>query len=222
VGDTPKSYEKIDYVHEHWIDPDSRELWIHGVDISGSSYEGIEPGVEYIMATKVIKNLHFFRKQSTKDPVLIHLHTCGGVWEEGMAIYDTIRSMPYPVTMISYTHARSMSSIILQAADKRVLMPSSYFMFHYGTLGTDGDAKSVYSQVDFTKQQDEVMIDIYVDCVRNSEKFKDQSETKIRKTLVDIMNKKGDVFLKAEEAIEWGFADEILQEWPSYLKWKKR
>lgn len=225
MSEPPKVDERIDLVHNHWIDPDSREIWIHGVDVSGSSYEGEEPGVEYLMATKVIKNLHYFRKQSSRASVTIHMQTCGGDWQEGMAIYDTIKLMPYPVTIISYTHARSMSSVILQAAagphDTRLLMPHSYFLFHYGYLGSSGNAKDVYSEIDFARKQDEVMINIYVESARKSKKFKGQDDKKIRKTIIDSMDKKGDVYLTAEEALEWGFADGIVDSWPEHCRWKR-
>jgi ATP-dependent Clp protease protease subunit len=217
--------EKISSTHDYWIDPESREMWIHGVDVSSGEGEWPEPGVEYNMATTVIKNLHYLRKQSETKEVVIHLHTCGGEVGEGFAIYDTIRLMPYPVTIISYTHARSMSSIILQAAagesDKRLLLPSSHFMFHWGSIVTGGHAIAVYSEVDFYKKYDELMLDIYVDCVKKGVKFKGKTESQIRKYLKDMMNKKSDVFLTAEEAVEWGFADGILERWPSNAKWKK-
>ena len=81
--------ERIEIVHDYWIDPDSREIWIHGVDVSSSDGEWDEPGVEFIMANRVIKNLHYLRKQSSRAGVTIHLHTCGGIVSDGFAIYDT-------------------------------------------------------------------------------------------------------------------------------------
>ena len=218
--------ERIEVVHDYWIDPDSREIWIHGVDVSSSDGEWEEPGVEFIMANKIIKNLHYLRKQSSRAGVTIHMHTCGGMVGDGFAIYDTIKLMPYPVTIISYTHARSMSSIILQAAagpyDTRLLMPSSHFMFHFGTIHTGGHTQGVYSEVEFAKNYDELMLDVYVDSIKGSEKFKGMTEEKIRKTLVDIMNQKCDVFLTAKEAVEWGFADGIVESWPDNSKWRNK
>jgi ATP-dependent protease ClpP protease subunit len=120
--------EDIQSVHDYWLDVDSRQMWIHGKHDYYRDEE-VEPGVEYMMATTVIKNLHVLLNHSESEPVVIHLHTCGGDYQEGMAIYDAIKSMPYYVNMINYTHARSMSSIIFQAADNRVMMPNSYFMF---------------------------------------------------------------------------------------------
>lgn len=205
---------EIKDVHEHWIDTKSREIWIHGIDILASTdYEGGEPGVEYMMATRVIKNLHILLKQSRTKPVTLHLHSCGGIWEEGMAIYDTIKAMPYKTTIITYTHARSMSSIILQAADKRLMLPNSSFMFHYGGLWVGGEAKTVYSNVDFTKHTDEIMLDIYLQAIRKSKskKFKSYTDEKLKTYLRSMMDKKGDVYLTAKEAVEWGFADGILE-----------
>ena len=165
------THEDLVEVHDYWVNRKTREIWIHGVETRDVS--GEEPGVEYMMATRVIKNLHLLKDMDRDKEVVVHLHTCGGVWEEGMAIYDTIKSMPYHVTIISYTHARSMSSIILQAADERVLMPSSYFMFHYGSLEVGGHPLQVQSEVDFSRLCDDKMIQIYVDAIikSGSEKF---------------------------------------------------
>ena len=203
----------LEAVHNHWINPVTREIWIHGIDMNTDSYEGDEPGVEYMMANRVIENLHLLRFQSATEPALIHLHTCGGIYEEGMAIYDTICSMPFHVTIVSYTHARSMSSIILQAADRRMMMPNSHFMFHYGTLTVNGEAKTVVSNVDFTKHQTNTMIDIYVTKTQHGRKFQGWTAGRIRRHITKQMDSKGDVFLTAAETVEWGFADEILTSW---------
>jgi len=208
------SENSLQDIHEYWVDIDRREIWIHGFDTNiQSDYEGNEPGVDYMMANRVIKNLHMLRYASAKKPVVVHLHTCGGIWEEGMALYDTIRMMPYPVTMVSYTHARSMSSIILQAADTRLMLPNSCFMFHYGTLAVGGHAPTVHSNVDFARQNDQTMLSIYVERCFGSKHFKKKSREEVRAELAMMMDKKGDVFLTAQQAVDWGFADGILENW---------
>jgi len=213
---SPEKAYLYDLIHRFWINPFSREIWIHGIDMNNDTgYEGDEPGVEYMMASQTIKNLHLLKHEDETKPVIIHLHTCGGLYEEGMAIYNTIRLMPYKTTIISYTHARSMSSIILQAADKRLLMPDSYFMFHYGSLAVDGGYKLVISNVEFTKIQNARMVDIYVEKAIKSKKFKGWTEGRLRKHLQSLMDKKTDVFLTAEQAVEWGFADGVVKKWPN-------
>ena len=186
-------------------------MWIHGVDTWDSSEYG-EPGVEYMMATKVIKNLHVLKNISRTEPITIHLHTCGGFVEEGLAIYDAIKLMPYKVKMISYTHARSMSSIILQAADERILLPNSYYMFHDGEMYTGGTKKQVVSSVEFWEKQDGSMMEIYIDTLKyRGKKYSGWSRDKIKQMLREHMDKKEDVYLTAQQAVEWGLADKILR-----------
>jgi ATP-dependent protease ClpP protease subunit len=210
----------ITNIHEKWIDTNNREIWIHGIDkLNDSDYDGEEPGVEYMMATRVIKNLHILRRQSETERVTVHLHTCGGVDTEGFAIYDAIMMMPYPTTIINYTHARSMSSIIFQAGSTRVMLPSSYFMIHLGKMFVGGNAKEVYTNIEFNRHSDKRMLDIYVNKTKHSNKFRGMKDDEIKGYLVDQMDKKSDVFLTADEAVEWGFADYVLREkWPSKIE----
>ncbi|MFA5124811.1 MAG: ATP-dependent Clp protease proteolytic subunit [Patescibacteria group bacterium] len=202
----------IDVLHNFGIDLQNRQLWISGtnIDLLTADDAGPEPGVEYMMSNRVIRNLHLLRLRSETAPALVHLHTCGGDYHEGMAIYNALRSMPFPITIISYTHARSMSSIIIQAAEKRVLMPDSYFMIHYGQLYAGGEAKTVKSNVEFDKIGTDRMLDIYVEKAKKGKKFIKWSETRIRNFLKRKMDEKGDFFLMPEEAVEFGFADEVF------------
>lgn len=203
----------METLQDYWIDLANREMWIRGIEESSSAeIEGAEPGVEYMMATRTIMNLNALRLKGSEE-VLVHMHTCGGLWEEGMAIYDTISAMPYKVTILSYTHARSMSSLILQAADERLLMPSSYVMLHYGTLAFDGEATTVLSNIERAKYDSKRMLDIYVDSMTSGRKFKDWTEEAVRKFLVEQLDKKSDVFLTPREAINWGLADGIFEKW---------
>lgn len=211
----------IDSLHNYWIDRKSRQLWIHGTQIAPTSVDDVggEPGVEYVMATRVIKNLHILRMDSVTEPVLIHMHTCGGQWEEGMAIYDSIRSMPYHVTIISYTHARSMSSIILQSADRRIMMPNSYFLIHRGSMSLCTDeALKAQSIMDWYKEKGDDMLNIYVDSMLNSPKFSGKTRDELYQIVKTKMDKKSDVYFTPTKAIEWGFADEVFTDWNSVLK----
>jgi ATP-dependent protease ClpP protease subunit len=146
------------------------------------------------------------RTNPNKD-IVIHMKTCGGDYHEGMAIYDTIKNCPNHVTIISYTHARSMSSLIIQAADLRLTMPNSYFMIHDGSLFIGGTVKQVNSYVEFTKVSDNTMMDIYIDVMREKGFLKTDEQR--YNWLRDKMDKKEEVYLTAEEAIEYGFIDKI-------------
>lgn len=203
----------VEEMHEYGLNLKDFSIYLTGFrkEYGGQDEDFSEPGVEYQMATQFIKNLHVLQGKNARRPILIHMKTCGGWWKEGMAIYDAIRACPNNITILSYTHARSMSSIILQAADKRVLMPNSYFLFHEGTLEVAGTVKQAFSA---TRWEEKVilptMLNIYAGSLRRKGKFQRWSLERIRKMLQALMNKREDVYLTAQQAVEWGFADEVF------------
>lgn len=206
-------------IHSYDIDVPANHIYLFGHDdYAGSEFlEGDEPGVEYTMANRFIRNLNILRRNSDK-PILIHMKTCGGEFAEGMAIYDTIKSCPNHVTILSYTHARSMSSLIFQAADKRVMMPHSTFMFHDGTMATDGTIKQFLNEADEIKKYSAQMMKIYIDVMKQKGKFKRTSRQKIYDWLRAQMDKREEVYLDAAQAIQYGFADEIFDgDWDNLL-----
>lgn len=204
----------VEELHAHGINLMDFSIYLTGYpkeygDGGDAQYD--EPGVEYQMATQFIKNLHILSSKDPKKPILIHMKTCGGYWEEGMAIFDAIRACPNPTTILSYTHARSMSSIILQAADKRVLMPHSYFLFHEGTLALSGTSKVVLSMARWEEKiTGPTMLDIYSHSLKKKGKYSKHSPAWIKAMLQKHMNAKEDVHLTAREAVDWGFADEVF------------
>lgn len=204
-------------IHTFDIDIDSNQIYLFGREEYAFDTENGEPGVEYAMANKFIRNLNTLIRKS-EDPILIHMKTCGGFWEEGMAIYDAIKACPNYVAILSYTHARSMSSIIFQAADKRIMMPNSTFMFHDGEIYMGGTVKQFLTEVEQVKANTEIMMQIYVDSMKESDRWKDADDEEIKKWLRDQMDKKEDVHLNAEKAIEHGFADEIFSGWEDLVK----
>lgn len=218
-------------IQEFGLDLDNREIWLTpdpSLNV-GAGEESTEVGVEWIMAAKFLKNLRILQNSTNHDePILIHMKTNGGIHEEGMAIFDAISACPCPVTILSYTHARSMSSIILQAADKRVLMPNSCFMFHEGENMVSGTDKQVRTWVKWGEFGTKKMLDLYVHVMTREGCWEDARLA--RQWLIDEMNDKEDVYLTAKEAIKNGFADEIfngdwdgLTEYPDHIssRWSK-
>lgn len=217
----------VDQIHDKGINLKDFSIYLAGVEkwYQGDDRDFSEPGIEYQISNRFIKNLHILSARNPRHPILVHMKTCGGYWEEGMAIYDALLACPNPVTILSYTHARSMSSIILQAADKRVLMPHSYFLFHEGTLELAGTNKGVLSNAKWIeKVVNPTMMEIYVRALKRRGRYQKWSEDKIRKHLQEHMDKKEDVFLTPKQAVEWGFADEVFGEsghfnWPALRKY---
>lgn len=201
------------YILENDIDLISNHIYLFGIEsyIYGAGSDATnEPGVEYVLANRFIRNLNMCMRRNPETPLVIHMKTCGGDWTEGMAIFDSIKAFPWPVTIINYTHARSMSSLIFQACNKRVMMPNSYFLFHDGTFGIEGTVKQVRSAVKFDRLSEKVMLGIYSKAMQQQGEFAGKSLKSIEKWLRNRMNQEEDVYITADEAVKYGLADEIF------------
>jgi ATP-dependent protease ClpP protease subunit len=217
VADDP-----IYQIHEFNIDLKANHIYLTGIpDYIISNFEDptVEPGVEYAMASRFIKNLNILMRKSSNS-ILIHMKTSGGDWREGIAIYDVIKACPNRVTILNYTHARSMSSLIFQAADKRVMMPNSVFMFHEGTMDFSGTVKQFRTEFEEDKIARETMLNIYVASMKDSGCMSSKTKPQIRRWLINEMDKKEEVYLTAEQTVEYGFADEIFGQ-DGHYDWKK-
>lgn len=217
-------HDAIRAVHEWNVDVRQFAIHITGESRDYNSDELLdEPGVEYQMSARLIKNLQILRDLDPARPILIHMKTCGGDWNEGMAMYDAILYASNPVVILNYTHARSMSSIILQAADKRVMMPHSHFMFHDGTLEVSGTYKGAITNIEWSKKEHPVMVDIYASRMKEKGKFSKKTKIEIKEMLERQMDKREDVFLMAQEAVSWGLADSIFDgNWQKLTKYVRR
>ena len=106
--------ELIYDIHNFSVNADTRELFLN----PDYNVENDEAEVDHRMAVTLIKNITFLNSQND-NPIIVHMCSCGGSWEYGLAIYDAIKSSQSEVYIITYAHASSMSSIILQAGDYR-------------------------------------------------------------------------------------------------------
>jgi len=129
------SIDRVAYnLHEYQVIPETREIFLHRHIHSESGDDGDGCGIDYRAATRFIKNLTLLNNQG-HDNIFVHMESRGGDWADGMAIYDAIKASESPVIILAYAHARSMTSIIIQAATVRVMMPSAIFLILLPTIG---------------------------------------------------------------------------------------
>lgn len=221
------------------------DTWLnHGVDIqnrliyfgsSSQSSDGEDTGIDAVTSERIYKNLRAL--ESLGDgPITIVLNSIGGSWYHGMAIYDTIKACKCHCTIIVYGQAMSMGSVILQAADRRVMMPNSRFMMHYGKYSMKDDHTKIVER--FSREigtMNREMEAIYVSSVLRkisevgvkpvqealTRIFKNHVspdarpvklagrslEKSVTATIVELIN--FDIYLSASETVSIGLADEI-------------
>jgi len=198
--------ESIDRFYDYDIYTETRTIYIGSVE---SDMDKGESGTDAAMAERAIKGLHLL---DTSAPVgdkaiTVIMNNPGGDYYHGMAIYDAIKSCKNHVTVVIYGHVMSMGSIILQAADKRVMTQNSTLMIHYGYINADGASKNFERIAAENKRLDKVTEKILLDRIKQKNpKF---LPNKIKEML------EFDTFLTAEQALELGLIDEILGEEPA-------
>ena len=197
--------ELITDFHTYGINPDTREI------VLMSNPENPEDGIDWTCANTFIKNLLLLNSMN-HTPILVHQITCGGEWNYGIAIYDAIAASPSPVVLLAHAHARSMSSIIPQAAKKRVIMPNCDFMIHFGSAGYEGDSRSFVAEAKEIDLADARMLEIYTaKCVRgNFFRRNKYSKDRVREFLRAQMNKIREWYMPAPESVDKGFMDGIF------------
>jgi ATP-dependent protease ClpP protease subunit len=197
--------ELINDFHTWGVNPDTREI------VLMSSADNPEDGIDWTCANTFIKNLLLLNTMNHM-PILVHQCTCGGEWAYGIAIYDAIAASPSPVVLVAHAHARSMSSIIPQAAKRRVIMPSADFMIHFGTSGYEGDSRSFVAEGQQTNRLDAMMLEIYTaKCVRgNFFRRNKYSKDRVREYLRRRMNDIREWYMPATEAVDKGFMDAVF------------
>ena len=202
----------FDY-HNYGCNITSREIFLH--NHYGSNDEE-NPGVEYKMSNTFIKNLRALDAKSS-DQVTIHMHSVGGEWSDGMAIFDAISMCRCYVTMVAYGQVESMSSIIFQSADTRYITPNTYFMSHFGSTSANGEYLNVQNWVKYEKHICDIMLDVYARrCINGpyfQEKYSGNPTIGKVKNFLNTKLKSGDWYINSEEAVYYGFADEVIDSW---------
>lgn len=200
----------LDNWHQHRVDRHAFTIYVGGDPHREGDWDGndSEPGVEHHMADRLELNLHVLTNLSKTRPILILLASCGGLWDEGMQMAAAIATCPNPVTVLALKWARSMTSIIPLAADRFLMRPPAQFMFHHGNAAfaglAGGELDTWKAECDSARQ---TMLDLYVDRLKQGGKHARKSPATIRPMLEKMMERKVDVWLTADEAVEWGFAD---------------
>ena len=161
------------------------------------------------VANLVIAQMLFLSNEDNKKDIHFYINSPGGAITSGLAVYDTMRFLRCDVATYCVGQAASMAAVLLAGgkADKRFLLKNSRVLLHQpmitGVLqgpATDLDIEAheilrlrnrLYSILaEHTNQSPEK---IEKDCDRN-------------------------LWLQAEEAIEYGLVDRILQKAPEIVR----
>lgn len=191
--------DDIEKFHDCGIYLPTRTIYMGSETIDNES----ESGCDAAMAERIVKNLHILDTLN-QEPITILMNNIGGDEYHCFAMYDTIKACKSHITIKVVGHAMSAGSIILQAADERVMLPTSRQMIHYGTWGVHDHAKTTQKWAEEGKKIDKWMEKMYLDKIH--EKHPKYKIGRIQKLLDH------DTFLTAQESVDLGLADKVLYE----------
>jgi ATP-dependent Clp protease, protease subunit len=191
--------DDIDKFHDYNLYIPTRTIYMgsESVDDSGES------GCDSAMAERFVKNIHILDAISN-EPITVIMNNIGGDEYHGFAMYDAIKLCKSKVIVKVMGHAMSMGSIILQAADERLMAPTSRQMIHYGTWAFEGHARTAHKWSEEGKKIDRWMESMYLKKIQ--EKHPEYTVETLR-ALLDH-----DTFLTAQESVRLGLADKVVGE----------
>lgn len=202
---TSKGYI-IDEMHRWNVLLETREIFLHGF-IDNTEYD---PGVEYRMANIFLKNITLLERIDSKKPIIIHHHSIGGEWCEGMMMFDAIRQCNAPTVSITHGMAASMGSLVPLAADMVVSMPSCWWMIHDGYTDIEGHTyKQSRSWTEWEKVTRNQMMDIYAESCIDAVIHEGKTEKQLINIIQKQLDQKEDWWLCPNDAKEFGFINGI-------------
>ena len=168
--------------------------------------------VEDSMANLIVAQMLFLESQNPDKPINLYINSPGGSVTAGLAIYDTMQFIKCPVHTMVMGQAASMGSFLAQAgaAGHRYVLPESRTMIHRVSSGTRGTSGSVHVQeLEFedarrhfeeSKRLNTRLTELYV---------RHNTAGKTYEELFETM--KFDTFLSAQEAVDNGLADKVVE-----------
>ena len=97
------------------------------------------------VANIVTSQLLFLQMQNPDKLVNLYINSPGGIVSDGMAIYDVMQFVSYPVSTTCCGMAASMAAVLLSGGEKgqRGALPHSKIMIHQPLGGAQGQASDI-------------------------------------------------------------------------------
>lgn len=155
-------------------------------------------------ANSIVAQLLYLESTNPEEPVELYINSPGGSVSAGLAIYDTMKYVNTPVHTFVSGQACSMGSLLLAAGEKgkRHSLKHSRIMLHQPLGGASGQASDILIQAKEIQKTKDTIIGIYAEATGQS-----------KDNLTQLLDR--DHWLTAEEAVEFGVIDTVLdkREW---------
>lgn len=151
----------------------------------------------------VVAQILFLEAEDPDKDIHFYIDSPGGSVTDGMAIYDTMQYVKCDVSTICIGMAASMGAFLLAggAKGKRMILPNAEVMIHQPSGGTQGQATEIQIAAEHI--------------LRTKKKLNEILATNTGQPVEKVAeDTERDNWLSAEEALEYGIVDKIIDKRP--------
>ena len=151
------------------------------------------------VANLVVAQLLYLSREDAERDISMYINSPGGQIYAGLAIYDTMQMIPNKISTVAVGVTASFGTVLLAAGSKgsRYALPHSTIHMHQPLGGTQGQASDIEIQAKEILRLKSSLNRIL-------------SESTGKKLEVIEKDTERDFFLSAEQAIDYGIVDKIL------------
>lgn len=179
----------VDAYLDHGIDIQNRRVWLVG-DVEEDSILNAIKGL-YLMDT------------ISDEPCELFISTYGGDMTEAHALYDIIHTLGCAVHTFAFGKCMSAGPLLFACGDKghRWVAPHAEFMMHDYTSTISGLAATLKIELDYAEKINKERLRLLAHHSNKTYQF-----------WRGLCNRKTDVYFSADDAIDWGIADQVWVE----------
>ena len=146
----------------------------------------------------LIRQLRYLQNEDPKAPITLYINSPGGSVDSGMALYDVMQAVSCPIRTVCVGLAASMAALLFMSGAERGMLPHSRLMIHDPLIvQTGGSALKLKAVSDDLMETRQIIARVIAE---HSGKSMDEVLAKTA----------SDSYFRAEEAIEFGLADQII------------
>lgn len=156
-------------------------------------------GINDQIANLIVAQMLFLEREGPDRRIQMYINSPGGVVYAGMAIYDTMQQISAPVSTVAVGLTASFGTVLLASGSEglRLALPNATIHMHQPLGGAQGQASDIIIQAEEIVRLKKRLIDIFV---HHTGKTTEQIERVTDR----------DVYMTAEEAVEFGLIDSVL------------
>ena len=152
------------------------------------------------VANLVVAQLLYLDNEDPDKPISLYINCPGGIIYHGLAIYDTMQQIHAPIATYAVGVTASMGTVLLAAGTKgyRYALPHATIHMHPAGGSAQGYAPDVEIQYKELKRVEDLLHEL----------LSRHTGQSVEQIAADFDR---DRFMAAEEAVEYGLVDHVLQ-----------